>query len=138
MTTETIQIEYTDRYGGRTPSHLRGCFGQCEAMGVYPVSSTDPELTTAERQRIHERILVEGPAADGWYFITCPECNGTGRVSWLRTIARVPRWLWRGVKLLWQHRPSASVWQGHPASWWARVRINIDCAFVLDLVRLRN
>ena len=32
-----MQVEFTDRYGGHAPSWLRGCHGDCEAMGWVPL-----------------------------------------------------------------------------------------------------
>jgi DnaJ-class molecular chaperone len=53
-------IEYTDRYGGPAnwPNPDTVCPGPCEGMGVYPVRAA-----TALR----------------WSFVTCSDCNGTGR-----------------------------------------------------------
>ncbi len=101
-------IEFTDRYGpGGAPSSLRGCFGDCEATGFVPVhrpegapgpasflvsSGLDPEYVTA-----WYKAEAKDPTDDGWHFVPCPACRGTGRVSWLRTFLRIPRWLARGV-----------------------------------------
>lgn len=96
-------IQWTDRYGGRMPSGLRGCY-RCEAMGCYPVA---PEhLRDAEG-----RIDITNPVE--WEFVTCPACHGTARVSWLRTLARIPRWFVRGLRFMWRTRPGqAYYWTG--------------------------
>ena len=105
-----MEIEFTDRYGGRPPSWLRGCFGDCEATGYYPVSAHVPDdapedwaianipaLTERERAEVERRIAIGQRQPDGWYFLMCPDCKGSGRCSWFTTVTRIPRWLWRGV-----------------------------------------
>lgn len=91
----STQIEFTDRYdalGIKPPSLLTMCRGQCEATGMIPVflaegaayvedatrvrlpDETDPELI-ARWRAAEER----DPADDGWHFVRCPACEGTGR-----------------------------------------------------------
>ena len=130
-----MNIEFTDRYGGNVPSWLRGCFGPCEAMGFYPVN--DPELTVEptdyERSQINERIAAGKIEPDGWYFIKCPECHGSGRCSWFTTIKRIPKWIWRGVYSFWQFRPSSPMWQGHSFGTMRRWWVSFKVAFLADL-----
>lgn len=135
-TTETV-IEFTDRYGGRTPSWLRGCHGPCEAMGCYPQHEGDASMTAHERAEV-ARLRAECPTEDGWYFVRCPECDGSGRVSLARTLARIPRWLWRAARHFWEFRPSAPVWQGHSFGWARRLWVAFDVTVLCDLRRLRN
>jgi DnaJ-class molecular chaperone len=55
-----MEYEYTDRYkelGMPYPNVETMCKGQCEGTGVYP-----EELENGE-----------------WEFVTCPDCNGTGK-----------------------------------------------------------
>lgn len=87
-----LNVEFTDRYGGRAPSWLRGCFDQCEAMGVIPVfmrvdgtkdarppDETRPELITAwQNAHAQDGDRLED-ICDGWHFVQCPSCKGTWR-----------------------------------------------------------
>lgn len=141
-TEEPIQIEFTDRYGGRAPSWLRGCFGQCEAMGCYPVSyehalndvyPSEP-LTDDEIRAVHQIIERQGESEDGWYFIQCPKCHGTGRCSYLTTLTRIPRWIWRGIRTMINLRPSNGYyWEDHPSTYRQRLWLNFKIAFLKDL-----
>jgi hypothetical protein len=69
---------------------------------------------------------------DGWHFVKCPSCHGSGRVSWWVTLARIPKWIWRGVGICWEFRPSAPMhcpeW-----SWSKRAWIAFKVAFLADL-----
>jgi hypothetical protein len=145
-----IQVEFTDRYGGNAPSWLRGCF-ECEAMGSYPVKAhgqlTEAEATNQklvvwddhndyrralsayEDAAVQRRIVRHGLEADGWYFIPCRICSGTGRASWLRTLTRIPRWLWKGVPFTFIHAPRAS---SH-MSYWSAAWLGFKCAYLVDL-----
>lgn len=71
--------EFTDRYGGNYPDPATICKGQCEGMGVYPQYENDPGITDAERAAVEVRKAENGPSEDGCYFITCPDCGGTGK-----------------------------------------------------------
>ena len=114
-----MNIEFTSRYGAAgPPSWLRGCFAKCEAMGWYPTQDR-PEGRALE--------------ADGWYFVKCENCGGTGRCSWLTTITRVPGWFVRGVRWCWTMGPSSTAWRGHPASWTRRAWLTVKIAFLCDL-----
>lgn len=69
-------IVCTDRYGGRK---LKGpvCRGQCEGLGVVPVKADD-------RNPVFRRLWLKAHKAkrhkcDGWHFVTCPRCGGTGK-----------------------------------------------------------
>jgi hypothetical protein len=140
-----MNVEFTSRYGpSGPPSWLRGCFDQCEAMGWYPVCAHEPDnpngcrllemptLSAYEAAEVAQRIADGKRQADGWYFLRCPSCHGTGRVSWFVTLGRIPRWLWRGVGICWKFRPSAPMhvpeW-----SWWRRIWIAFKIAFLVDL-----
>jgi len=114
-----MNVEFTDRYDGRAPSWLRGCFGDCEATGFVPVP---------REQNPDGSINVETE----WDMVKCPSCKGTGRVSWLTTIARIPRWLWKGAAFMKMVAPAREM---HPPSWTARRRwwLSFKCAFLYDL-----
>ena len=69
-------IEWSDRYGGRYPNPETICLGPCEGMGCFPVhrNESNPEYIalwkTAEK---------ENQSQDGWHFVKCLDCNGSGR-----------------------------------------------------------
>lgn len=99
---------FVDRYGGRLPSFLTMCRGQCEATGWIPA---EPE----------------------WY--RCPKCHGTGRVSYGRAVLRIPLWLWKGAKFIrhmWSADHHPDDW-----SLAKRVRVLLWCAYGADLQRRR-
>ncbi|BCK74020.1 hypothetical protein Srufu_079730 (plasmid) [Streptomyces libani subsp. rufus] len=75
------QIQSTDRYealGITPPSLLTVCRGQCEGTGAVPVfihaSETDPRLVA-----LWNEAEAASPSGDGWHFVTCPDCQGTGK-----------------------------------------------------------
>jgi hypothetical protein len=109
-------IVFTDRYGGRSPSVLTSCH-ECEAMGCYP--SNDPTEWPADAE-------VDDL---GYVFVVCPECDGTARVTWLKAIARIPGWLWSGIKFIWSTRDFA----GPGESLLKRLFISFKCAYLADL-----
>lgn len=76
-------IVFTDRYqaaGIPYPDAATVCQGQCEGMGCIPVrgDETDTRLL-ALWQAVHAKPHVE--ECDGWHFVTCPDCSGTGKRS---------------------------------------------------------
>ncbi len=71
--------EFTDRYkalGIPYPDPATVCHGLCEGTGVVPIhrDDTDP---------VFKKLWLEAEAKqhedDGWHFVTCPACNGTGK-----------------------------------------------------------
>lgn len=107
---EENQHDFTDRYEGLMPypDPETMCEGECEGMGVYPLKSseggTGGDVSAIERRRwllahfalnahIEERPLINLPflrrlftrkvkvACNGWHFITCPDCEGTGKTQ---------------------------------------------------------
>lgn len=148
-----MQIEFTDRYGGQPPSWLRGCHGDCEAMGYVPLfsdvalpvddmrlRSADP-LTRAEMMAWNAAHVEmnKGPEhhiCDGWHFVKCLDCNGTGRVSWLRAVLRIPRWFINGLRFYgFAMQPEVN-----PPNWTWRRRFEnyLNAAFLSDLRSLRR
>ncbi|WP_329217230.1 hypothetical protein [Streptomyces microflavus] len=89
-------VQFTDRYealGIQRPSLLTICRGQCEGVGFAPVfidtpaaaerrgpdgvrsqDEADPELVALWRE-----AEAASPSDDGWHFVTCPQCKGTGK-----------------------------------------------------------
>lgn len=84
-------MEITNRYdalGIPLPDPKTMCKGQCEgtgmipvyaavtASGVYPCIEEDPVLV-ALWEKAHEEAGIHD--CDGWHFVTCPECGGSGK-----------------------------------------------------------
>lgn len=67
---------FTDRYqalGIPYPNPKTICEGQCEGVGFYPTKDqTEPEWIESHAQD-HEE------PCDGWHFVKCRDCNGTGK-----------------------------------------------------------
>jgi hypothetical protein len=106
-----MQVEFVDRYTddprGR-PTEFNAC-RHCEAMGCYPGATIEAD------------------------FIMCLSCGGTGRVSvWRNLSARLPRWLWKGLRFMWHTNTARDM---HPQEWsrWRILRVTFGCAFLVDL-----
>lgn len=125
------QIIFTDRYGGHPPSALRGCFGDCEAMGVYPykVDTTlnlSGKFVMAYPDGINREFKID---ADGYAWVMCPSCMGTGRISWWHTICRIPSWWMKGARFIcdaWKIKADHFTWPTH--AW-----LLVKCAWLYDL-----
>lgn len=134
-----MNIEFTDRYGGNPPSWLRGCHGECEAVGFYPepCSAYEPPeggafsvTATAPCPRPSEHLRTD---FDGWHFLRCPDCEGTGRVPWHVSLARIPQWLNKGASFFWMM--SGRQYQPPHFTYWQHIWLVFKCAFVYDLMR---
>ena len=71
---ETSEFEFTDRYkalGIPYPDPQTMCRGQCEGTGYYPEDDSTNQLWI--------KAEAKKPSEDGWHFVQCPECNGTGK-----------------------------------------------------------
>lgn len=82
-------MEFTSRYealGVPLPDPATMCQGQCESIGFYPQHRDDMSMTPAERAAWDAAEAAEH-AEDGWHFIRCAECNGTGK----RAAPRAPQ-----------------------------------------------
>ena len=74
-------FEFTDRYkalGIAYPESETMCLGQCEGMGWVPIAKDDMEEPWHSLWLEAEK---KAPADDGWHFVKCPDCNGTGKRS---------------------------------------------------------
>jgi hypothetical protein len=67
---------FTDRYGGHYPDTDTMCKGDCEGMGFVPVKA--PATNSAYYNKWQEAEAKEH-AEDGWHFVQCNDCNGTGK-----------------------------------------------------------
>jgi hypothetical protein len=80
--------EFTSRYealGMPLPDPETMCKGQCDGAGCYPVKHSDDDVTGEELRRweeSHADPLAHGDLpCDGWHFITCPDCEGSGKAT---------------------------------------------------------
>jgi hypothetical protein len=67
---------WADRYGGNLPDPATVCPGPCEGIGVYP--ENDPSKWPPDTRPLGAFDEDGGPD-DGWRFVTCPTCGGTGK-----------------------------------------------------------
>lgn len=81
------EIEYTDRYtatGRPYPCPWTMCKGDCDGMGLYPMRFEEwAEMDTAppiipQLEEDRDRY-EEFPPPDGYLFVYCEDCNGTGK-----------------------------------------------------------
>lgn len=123
-------IEFTDRYDGDPrgrPTFFTGCHAGCMAMGFVP---------TKQRWFAHRGALTYvgdlPPDEDGFRWVRCPGCGGTGRVAWWRNLPHLGEWLWRGVRLVWQAATTPGM---HPAHWsrWDAFRMAVWASWGADL-----
>lgn len=97
------ELTFTNRYemlGMPLPNPATMCLGECEGTGVIPIYKDDvhPEFLRRwqdEHKKAHTvwfRLklaweqksfwyLFHGWRCDGWHFITCPDCEGTGKAK---------------------------------------------------------
>lgn len=81
-----VEFQFTDRYqalGIPYPDPKTMCKGQCEGVGLYPVKNDEhiEPLELAAWTDAHNAVDAhesEGGKCDGWHFIKCVDCNGTG------------------------------------------------------------
>jgi len=100
-----MSIEFTDRYqalGIPYPEVSTMCRGHCEGTGFYPEQDSTNPLWQSEHAKSHTlkaavkvlwqhkelwfwksvlREVITGKyfKCDGWHFVKCPDCNGTGK-----------------------------------------------------------
>lgn len=69
---------FTCRYGESIhdlPDRHTMCLDQCEGMGAVPVKGDD---MSEPWRSLWLAAEAKAPADDGWHFVKCPACNGTG------------------------------------------------------------
>ena len=70
--------QFTDRYdalGILRPEPEDICQGHCEGVGWFPIKW---ESADAELRLLWVAAEIRRPQDDGWHFVRCPECEGTG------------------------------------------------------------
>lgn len=75
---EGVGLAFTDRYnalGIPQPDPMTMCKGQCEGTGWVPVCEDEQEEPF---RSLWQQAEAEGPTDDGWHFVPCPTCEGTG------------------------------------------------------------
>ncbi len=75
---DKMEIEFTDRYqalGIPYPDPKTMCKGQCEGTGIVPVPKDDMEEPF---RTLWMEAEVKEHSDDGWHFVKCPDCNGSG------------------------------------------------------------
>lgn len=79
-----MEFEFTDRYkalGIPQPDPKTMCEGQCEGTGFVP-HYKDGVLKTADDEvydKLWDEAELKKPSKDGWHFVKCPDCKGTGK-----------------------------------------------------------
>jgi hypothetical protein len=99
-------MQLTDRYdalGMPHPDEETMCQGHCEGTGYVPVympeydpkydpkSSVSTEVDDPEFIELFLQAEMEFPTDDGWHFVKCPDCDGTGRRTHADTEEDEPR-----------------------------------------------
>lgn len=69
----------SDRYsalGIPRPHRKTVCLGHCEGTGYVPVRA---DTTSPVFRRLWRAAERKRKSEDGWHFVVCPACRGTGR-----------------------------------------------------------
>jgi len=70
--------EFEDRYtslGIKVPDPELVCTGCCEGIGFVPVFKNDKDPALKE---LWDKAETKNISDDGYHFVVCPKCNGTG------------------------------------------------------------
>lgn len=73
------EMPLTDRYqelGIPYPDPETMCKGQCEGVGLVPIGRSEKEEPWYTLWLEAEKKC---PTDDGWHFVCCPDCGGTGK-----------------------------------------------------------
>jgi hypothetical protein len=71
-------VDFTSRYdalGIPDPDPATMCTGDCEGTGWVPVKADDENVLYRDLWNIAE---ATSKTDDGWHFVSCPACGGTG------------------------------------------------------------
>jgi len=69
-------IEWKDRYGDRYPDPETICLGPCDGMGCFPLNKNN---RNPQYKRLWDEAEKKKPSRDGWHFVECSDCKGTGK-----------------------------------------------------------
>jgi hypothetical protein len=113
------------------------CRGQCEGTGMVPVKLR--EETDQRFVSLWHEAEAKEPTDDGWHFVRCPDCHGSGKKPLMAVVRDVPWYLrhhvfnyflWNmvikgGTPDMWkthrlEHKPLARRWMAFKI--WARCR----------------
>lgn len=73
--TDVIIYDRYDALGIDHPILDTVCYGQCEGTGWVPVRHTD---VSEPWHTLWLEAEKKSPSDDGYHFVRCPECGGTG------------------------------------------------------------
>jgi len=86
---ELDRYEFADRYtalGIPYPEPTTVCQGQCEGTGFVPIQGGQSRgglIIEADQEEPWRSLWLEAekkkPSDDGWHFVKCPDCGGTGK-----------------------------------------------------------
>ena len=84
MSPKKMVVEFSDRYsslGMTRPNPKTVCKGKCEGTGWVPVNRKELENTFGQWATLWHVAHREAQPhnCDGWHFVKCPNCAGTGR-----------------------------------------------------------
>jgi hypothetical protein len=104
-----MTIKMTNRYdamGIPVPDPKTVCHGQCEGTGLIPISKVEKDQELKRRWDVQHRkscnlvgvlrqlwrhpewwywksilcdLIYRRSVCDGWHFVKCPDCEGTGK-----------------------------------------------------------
>jgi len=72
-----VSKEFIDSYANIPPPDPKTvCLGRCNGTGVVSLSfhETDPKW-----KKMWDEAGGWGATKDGWHFVKCPDCNGSGK-----------------------------------------------------------
>ena len=78
------ELQLTDRYqalGIPYPDLKTMCHGQCEGIGRVPIHRNNTNDDEGAWHDLWLKAENECPAEDGWHFVECPACQGTGKAQ---------------------------------------------------------
>lgn len=91
---DEAEVEFYDRYsacGMDLPDPKTMCKGQCEGMGCVPTGPPEGYVKEgklccpSDNEEPWRTLWLEAeekePSEDGWHFVTCPDCNGSGKAD---------------------------------------------------------
>lgn len=69
-------MDFTSRYGSSLPDPATMCHAECEGTGWVPIHRDDMEEPW---HTLWQEAEAQAPTDDGYHFVRCPTCNGTGK-----------------------------------------------------------